>query len=224
MFGKWLFALLAPLALAATLSACNEPGVQPGVVQASAGGYRGVLMFAGSGADSCGCRTNILTHWKNFGPRLGFAWTPTASNRTVVRGGYGVFYGRVPSIMIGTAHSNNGINVQTITFTGNLIPAYPAIYSALPTGATLPKPTIFVFDQHFQSPRVQQGNLGVEHQLGNDYSFGVNYQYVKGDHLSRSRDVNVSNPVPTTIKRLPAINAPSGTISRRLNHATRPTA
>ena len=42
MFGKWLFALLAPLALAATLSACNEQGVQPGVVQTSAAdGYRG---------------------------------------------------------------------------------------------------------------------------------------------------------------------------------------
>jgi outer membrane lipoprotein SlyB len=42
MFGKWLFALLAPLALAATLSACNDQGVQPGVVQTSAaGGYRG---------------------------------------------------------------------------------------------------------------------------------------------------------------------------------------
>ena len=41
MFGKWLFALLAPLALAATLSACNE-GVQPGVVQTSAvQGFRG---------------------------------------------------------------------------------------------------------------------------------------------------------------------------------------
>jgi outer membrane lipoprotein SlyB len=41
MFGKWLFALLAPVLLAASLTACNEPGVQPGVVQASAGGYRG---------------------------------------------------------------------------------------------------------------------------------------------------------------------------------------
>lgn len=42
MFGKWLFALLAPLALAATLSACNDQGVQPGVVQTSAAdGYRG---------------------------------------------------------------------------------------------------------------------------------------------------------------------------------------
>jgi outer membrane lipoprotein SlyB len=42
MFGKWLWALLAPLALAATLTACNDQGVQPGVVQTSAaGGYRG---------------------------------------------------------------------------------------------------------------------------------------------------------------------------------------
>jgi outer membrane lipoprotein SlyB len=42
MFGKWLFALLAPLALAGTLSACNEQGVQPGVVQTSAvQGFRG---------------------------------------------------------------------------------------------------------------------------------------------------------------------------------------
>ena len=42
MFGKWLFALLAPVALAATLSACNEQGVQQGVVQTSAvEGFRG---------------------------------------------------------------------------------------------------------------------------------------------------------------------------------------
>ena len=42
MFGRWLFALVAPLVLAATLGACNEQGVQPGVVQTSAGeGFRG---------------------------------------------------------------------------------------------------------------------------------------------------------------------------------------
>jgi len=135
----------------------------------------------------------------NYGPRLGLAWTPNQSNRTVVRAGYGVFYGRTPSIMYGTAMSNNGINVQTITFTGNLIPTYPAIYSALPTGASLPKPTIFVFDQHFQNPRVQQANVGVEQQVGNDYSVGVTYQYVGGDDLQRSRDINEATPVPTTL-------------------------
>ncbi len=135
----------------------------------------------------------------NYGPRLGLAWTPNHSNRTVVRAGYGIFYGRTPSIMYGTAMSNNGINVQTITFTKDLIPKYPAIYSALPTGVTLPKPTIFVFDQHFQNPGVQQGSLGVEQQVGNDYSVGVTYQFVKGDDLPRSRDINEATPIPTTL-------------------------
>jgi outer membrane lipoprotein SlyB len=41
MFGKWLFALVAPLALALTLGACNDGGVQPGIQAAPAGGFRG---------------------------------------------------------------------------------------------------------------------------------------------------------------------------------------
>ena len=41
MFGKWLFALVAPLALAMTLSACDNGGVQPGIQSAPAGGFRG---------------------------------------------------------------------------------------------------------------------------------------------------------------------------------------
>jgi outer membrane lipoprotein SlyB len=42
MFGKWLLGVLVPLLLAATLGACNDNAVQPGVVQTSAaGGYRG---------------------------------------------------------------------------------------------------------------------------------------------------------------------------------------
>ena len=51
---------------------------------------------------AAGYRTNhIPVDSNNIGPRLGIAWTPLG-NRTVVRAGYGVFYGRTPSIMIGT--------------------------------------------------------------------------------------------------------------------------
>ncbi len=144
----------------------------------------------------------------NIAPRLGFAWTPNTADRTVVRGGYGIFYGRTPAIMIGTAHSNNGINVQTLSFTGALIPTYPNIYSAIPTGVTLPKPTIFVFAPNFQNPKVQQASLGVERALSDDFALSVTYQYVKGSDLPRTIDINVSNPTTVTV---PVFSALTGT-------------
>ncbi len=49
----------------------------------------------------------------------------------MVRGGIGNYYGRTPSILTGTAFTQNGIQVQTYTLTANL-PAYPGILTAPP--------------------------------------------------------------------------------------------
>lgn len=133
----------------------------------------------------------------NFAARLGLAWS--VNDDLVIRAGYGLFFGRTPSIMVGTAHSNNGINVQTVTFTGANTPTYPNLFPTLPTGAALPKPTIFFFDEDFENPEVHQASLGAEYALGNDLALGVSYLHVRGENLQRSTDFNVGTPVLTDI-------------------------
>ncbi len=50
----------------------------------------------------------ISTDTNNVSPRVGFAWTPTASRRTVVRGSAGLFFDRVPLRAIANAHPLGG--------------------------------------------------------------------------------------------------------------------
>ena len=161
----------------------------------------------------------------DFSPRLGVAWTPLGK-KLVVRTGYGIFYGRTPAITVGTAFSNNALNVQTLNFTGANIPQYPATKCgppvaspscAGPVGGTAGAPTIFVFQPNYHEPNVQQANLGLEYQIQPSMSVQVNYLWVKGTHLTRTRDINLQGPeAPVTVGFV------GSTQTATVNHITQP--
>jgi hypothetical protein len=133
----------------------------------------------------------------NFAPRTGFSYG--IDDKTVIRAGFGIFYNRTPAIVLGTAHSQNGIQVTGINLNAAQIAAaglaYPTILSAPPAG-TAANPNLFVFAQDYVQPYVEQGRAGVERQFGRNLSFSATYLYYHGLHLTRTRDINLQPPVP----------------------------
>lgn len=55
-------------------------------------GNKGALRFYGHGPNSCNCSSPVPFWWKNFAPRVGFAYA--VNSKTVVRGAYGISYAR----------------------------------------------------------------------------------------------------------------------------------
>jgi outer membrane receptor protein involved in Fe transport len=140
-------------------------------------------------------RINLDTN--NVAPRVGFAYKLNDSGTMVIRSGYGVFYGRTPSILTGTAFTQNGIQVQTYTLnaaTGG-IPVYPNVLSAPP--ALNRTPDIYVFAHDYVQPVTHQWSFNLEFQLSKDYALTLGYLGVKGEHLTRTRDVNYFPLAPT---------------------------
>lgn len=157
----------------------------------------------------------------NFGPRAGFSYSP--NEKTAIRGGYGLFYGRTTAIMLGTTHSNNGVNILGVTLNCTLVPnpcpIYPNIFTAAPA-AGAQRANLFLFADGYEQPMVQQGRVGVERELVKNISLAVNYMYFRGTHLSRTRDVNLCPPVATTA--VDTVSSATFTVQRFPGQGTTP--
>ncbi len=156
----------------------------------------------------------VPTDSNNFAPRVGFAYSIGEHKPVVIRGGYGLFYARVPQIYNSAVEADNGL-AQTHLFLDNanffqrqVFPAYPNPLVSCPPGATtctapaslngFLTTEISSFSHDFKTPAIQQASLTVEKELVDGFALGVSYLYVHGQHLLRARDVNLPRPTVLT--------------------------
>ena len=140
----------------------------------------------------------ITTDTNNVSPRVGAAWSPFASRRTLIRGSAGLFYDRVPlralaNALLSAGNTTDLANLRQISV--SLSPAQagaPVFPDTLP--GVVPSITLVNFttmDRNLQNAYSRQASVELEQQLGDRATVGVGYQYLRGRNLLLSINQNV---------------------------------
>jgi hypothetical protein len=154
-------------------------------------GLPGRLTFAG--VDGQG-RVFRDGNYKDFGPRFGFAWDITGRGRSVVRGGYAIFY---PSIFF----RNNFGSTAGFANTGTSYPATGADFAAFQLKDGFPRPPIepqgsrlgpsaflgqgvSFAERQAKTPMSQQWNLSLQQQLPWNFVLEATYSANAGAHFN----------------------------------------
>ena len=150
--------------------------------------------------------------FKNFGPRLGFAWQPV--DHISIRGGYGIFYPRVSSIVAlanvaGPPFNETGLNFGAL---GTLQDPFSVLN--LPANSAFPlwQPRQYIpgvsatvslspTDPTSRNPYVQQRNISIQYEFAREFLLEIGYMGSNGLRLLNTRAANqpgiasVSNPI-----------------------------
>ena len=142
-----------------------------------------------------------------WSPRFGFNWDVKDDKQTQIRGGVGVFSGRVPYVWLSNQLSNNGVlfgseNIQNPTnrpFNPDVNAYRPAITLPLtPTAYNLA-----VTDPNFKFSQVFRTNLALDKNLGDGWILGLEGIYTKDINAVYLENVNLPK---STVKAVGADN------------------
>ncbi|HEX4230061.1 MAG TPA: TonB-dependent receptor [Bryobacteraceae bacterium] len=135
----------------------------------------------------------------DFAPRFGFAYSPGKGGKTVVRGGYGIYYD-VPTVgsFVYNVPGNGGASGIYSNPAGpspvySLTASNVVFQSGVPVfgnSAANPPFGVYAVSQSFKTPYVQNFNLNIEHQLTSSTLFTVAYVGSLGRRLEVVEDIN----------------------------------
>jgi hypothetical protein len=164
---------------------------------------------------------NIHNDMNNLAPRGGFAYDLSGNGKSVLRGGAGLFYGYMPSILLSnplTQISGNFLQA-TITCTAPGVvpcPTYPNVLTGTQfalLGSTAGTDIVTVAED-YQAQQAFRSSLQYERQLARGYSAAVSVIYSKMGRVQGSRNVNaVSSGV--SLGNMPVYNLGTNAPTRR---------
>ncbi len=127
---------------------------------------------------------------RNWEPRLGVVFDPTASHRTSIRAGYGIFHSPITANRLGPAYGVNppfalGAQVR-IPVPGVPVPVFPTPNPSA-SQVSLSQGLDYAITG---TPGLQQWNINVQREILANTSITLAYVGSHGDHLQQQRDIN----------------------------------
>jgi len=136
--------------------------------------------------------TLVNTDKNNFSPRVGFAWRPGGDERTVIRGGFGLFHPTVAVQGVRDLLATNEFRYTRLYTGGTLRTAYSA-------GTPFVNPTSFGnqgIDPNLKAPDIYQYNVTVEREIGGN--MGVRLSYIGSTMRKLLTDTDYNTLAPST--------------------------
>jgi Carboxypeptidase regulatory-like domain len=145
-----------------------------------------------------------------WSPRFGFNWDVKDDKTTQIRGGLGIFSGRVPYVWLSNQLSNNGVlfGSKTVTAAAELknYPFTADVNAYKPAVSTNLMPTAYnlaVTDPNFKFAQVFRANLAIDKQFGDGWIASLEGIYTKDINAVYLVNVNLPN---STVKAVGADN------------------